>query len=155
MCEYYIVQFIITSYNYYTIWHTDNNDEFVTKNKKILSFNNLEEVIQYAKLHSIELHEYITCYDIDRLMDDIDTKIDCNYIINFWNIISDIAKSIQINFCGDSDFYNSVYEKLLYGCNLNALNKSHYDPIWTNEEIDKIKYVVNIGYKLLCKSFLI
>ena len=97
----------------------------------------------------IELEEDITVYDIDDVIlksNDNIFEMNCESILDFWNIISDVARSLQLHFCGDTVCYNSIYEKLLCGCNLAALNSRYYRPNWTREEVDKIQHIINVAY---------
>ena len=149
--NYYIVHFILKKSNRYLIWFTDINDGFVTENEKVLSFDNITKLMQYVKTQNIDIHTDISCFNIDFIMDEMNKKINSKSILDLWNILSDIAKSAQVEFCGDDVIYNSEYEKLLLGCNLDVINQSLYEPIWSNEEIDSIKKVINVGYNILCK----
>ena len=152
LSEYYIVKFIFDGGDYYTIWYTDVVDGFITFNNGILSFNNQIDLMKYCQNHMIELEEDITVYDIDDVIlksNDNIFEMNCESILDFWNIISDVARSLQLHFCGDTVCYNSIYEKLLCGCNLAALNSRYYRPNWTREEVDKIQHIINVGYCIL------
>lgn len=152
LSEYYIVKFIFDGGDYYTIWYTDVVDGFITFNNGILSFNNQIDLMKYCQNHMIELEEDITVYDIDDVIlksNDNIFEMNCESILDFWNIISDVARSLQLHFCGDTACYNSIYEKLLCGCNLAALNSRYYRPNWTREEVDKIQHIINVGYCIL------
>lgn len=67
--------------------------------------------------------------------------IDCNLILRFWNIASDMAYTLKESFIGDDDGMDcvilDVYNKLFYGTNPPALKKDSpevYIPKWTKEE---------------------
>ena len=151
------MQFIVEGGDYYSIWYSDIEDGFITLNKKILSFNNERDLRKYCQKKSIELAEYITVYDIDDLICKNkvkNTEINCKSVLDFWNIISDASRSLHVLFCGDRVCYNPIYEKLLCGCNLEALSGKYYKPIWTRKEIDTIQDILNKGYRILRKYLL-
>ena len=67
--------------------------------------------------------------------------IDCNLILRFWNIASDMAYTLKESFIGNDDGVDcvilDVYNKLFYGTNPPALKKDSpevYIPTWTKEE---------------------
>lgn len=149
----YIIRFDINANHYYAIWYTDDSDGFITENESIVYFKNLNDLMQYTHDHKILLNDGITYFNTAQIFDNIDSAINCDDVLNFWNIISDIASSLRIDFIGDNKIYNTEYAKLVSGCNLNALEHDYYEPDWTEKEVDNIKKIISEGLMILCEIF--
>ena len=80
-----------------------------------------------------------------------------NNIINLWNIISDMSKTLGLLFTGDTDEMIDIYKKLLCGCNLPALNQSEeeYTPNFSKAEITSINSVISNMREILRTAFII
>ena len=82
-------------------------------------------------------------------------KINCSLFLNYWNLFSDIAHSINCKFIGDSreEHIRHIYEKLFYGCNiLLKENEEPYRPKWSKKEKCLIASVMKNGFKILSKG---
>ena len=83
-------------------------------------------------------------------------KINCNQFLNYWNIFSDMAHSINCPFIGDSrdrEVIQQIYEKLFYGCNVLAKeNQERYRPKWSRKERRWIAKVMRDGFQVLSKG---
>ncbi len=154
--------------NYYMIWlqNDDGNDYIFTQNRKIIRFYNEKDAqlkineLGFVYMETVE-------YDFERLWYWIETgsssqiylpfseQIDCEFLLNFWNIFSDIAFSVGDDFEVKSDFSNKIYNKLFYGLNLPAITPedSEYIPIFDENEIEYLRELMKCGINLLEKSF--
>ena len=160
MRKFYIVTFIICKNVYYTLWFTNNNDGFILDDDKkhIKSFKFEEDIRVFAVENNLDLEVEITniLCDKNKLLDT--QHIDCNYILTFWNIISDISNTIKTDFLGDHKTKDicDIYNKIFYGCNLPAIkneNKNEkFVPKWRNNEKILIQRVIKDGLKILIKS---
>ena len=89
-------------------------------------------------------------YDIDELTYKICVAdIECDNVLNFWNIASDMALTFNEHFLGDEEGSNykisEVYNKLFYGTNPPALrddSAAQYIPKWTKTELKIICDVI-------------
>ena len=68
-------------------------------------------------------------------------------------MFSDLSNSTSEYFYGSEDETTVIYDKLFYGCNLPAINRSGtlYIPEWDIDEIDIMLKVMNSGAVILCK----
>ncbi|MGF6949788.1 hypothetical protein QF028_002293 [Neobacillus sp. B4I6] len=149
--DYYPFVFIINKKEYYCAWYSNDRDGFLTECNKIKVFNTKDLLFDYAKESNIQFNdeEGIARFSIDYALNwlkDKNLDIDCDYFLNFWNNISDLAYSVGENFYGDlkKAQINKVYDKLFFGNNLPAItpkNKNYY-PTWdTAEKIILVKMV--------------
>lgn len=137
--EYYFVEFKIQGKSFYTIWVSSKNEDFfLTKDQHLIFFQDKKELDSFCRLRNLEIESDVT-FDFDS----INSK-DYNFLINSWNIISDLAKTLNISFIGNNDDLLSIYKKILCACNLPALNNTQekYIPHFSKSELDNIHLVV-------------
>lgn len=157
--EYYIVQFNDEKTLKYTIWYTNDKDGFVSEHGKILFFDCVESLKEFCDSKNIIIadDDKISCvYDFGYLKKWLlspNDRFNCSTMLNFWNVISDASKSMDVVFIGDdkeNEAVNQLYSKLFYGCNLPAINTSgkKYIPKWTQKEIDCLAEILS-AYKVL------
>lgn len=129
--NYYLVKFKILQEEYYTFWYSDDVDGFMLDTD--------EFIISSAILRRINIR-----------------KINCNLFLDYWNIFSDIAHSLNYQFLGDcreNETISHIYEKLFYGCNILVKeDEEHYRPKWSKKERRWIKKVMLNGFKILSKG---
>lgn len=74
-------------------------------------------------------------------------------VIIFWNIFSDLARSVNCKFLGDNSDgdVEGIYQKLFYGCNLSAIRKDGetFSPEWNESEKRRLVEIFNNGFKIL------
>lgn len=153
MRDHYVVGFDINDDRYYTIWYTDDTDGFITENERLLYFKELSDLKEYAHSHELPLGDGIAYFNGDRIIGNTDPEINCSPVLDFWNIISDMAGSLHIKFSGDDKAYNTEYAKLISGCGLPALEHGHFEPEWTKGERDNIKRIISEGTCILNSAF--
>lgn len=148
---YYWVNFIIDHKDHFLIWVSDDKDHFITENGKPISFEELSSAQKFVKNKGLEISdEEIEVYNTDEYIPKTKDSVDCNVTLNLWNILSDFAFSVKAPFEGDDPEYNTVYGKLVYGCNLPALMNDHrYDPAWNDEETADINKILTAGIEIL------
>ena len=157
--EYYIVQFNDEKTLKYAIWYTDAEDGFVSEHGKILFFACVESLKEFCDSKNIIISDgnKISCvYDFGYLKKWLlspNDRFNCSIMLNFWNVISDASKSMDVAFIGDdkeNETANQLYSKLFYGCNLPAINTSgkKYIPKWTQQEIDCLAEILS-AYEVL------
>lgn len=85
--------------------------------------------LDFCKIHNLDIQvDAAVLYDIDTFIEKICLNdIDCNLILRFWNIASDMAYTLKEPFIGDDNGVDciilDVYNKLFYGTNPPALKK--------------------------------
>lgn len=154
--KYFPVWYRLDRTNGYLIWFSNDEDGLLTHPDGIIpSFANLEALQAYTALHQIVLNETdLWLYDVDKLVRWLQrpllAAIDCNSVLNFWNLFGDLAKSLHADFDRDRARTNSIYDKLFWGNNLPAVTPKakHYNPVWSDEERLVIRDVLAEGLSL-------
>lgn len=117
--EYYLLGFRYNHIMKYCIWMTDHKDRIYCDGKRdILTFDSQFEMQQYARSQGIKVdtkNGYLC--DMDGLQIGSSRLAD---ILDFWNLTSDITKTVGVNFIGNrkSPVIDKIYNKLFHGCNL-------------------------------------
>lgn len=128
--------------------------------------NLCKEIIM--KLYLVKFHfSKKECYalwytdDVDGfLLDDngkirsfVSEEIDCNLILTYWNIFSDLARTVNCKFLGDNSGgdVEGIYQKLFYGCNLPAIRKDGeiFVPEWNESERKRLAEIFDNGFRIL------
>ena len=155
--KYYLIKFRILQEEYYTFWYTDDIDGFLLDINGILkSFPTKEEAIDFTEKQGflLDTDELLISSAILKRINI--RKINCNLFLNYWNIFSDMAHSINCQFVGDNrdkEIIQHIYEKLFYGCNILVKeDEEHYRPKWSKKERRWIAKVMKNGFKILSKG---
>lgn len=141
------------------IWYEDENDKNLvyTSDGKVIVFSSEEKARRKAEKLNIKCED--TCfYDAERLIYWFTThqkETDCNFLIDFWNIFSDIAYSVGKELepvrTRRSD---RCYNKLFWGLNLPAVTPEgcEYEPIFTKRERKLIREIMRTGLEIFEKN---
>ncbi len=159
MDRYYICKFILDKMIYYCLWHSDT-DDFFKINEDIVYCNSVEDIKKIIKNENLIVGEEIAEYDCEKIEKFSKNNIlSPNEILNFWNILMDLSKSLKVNFIGNdrTKKIDKIYAKLFYGCNLPAITPENeeYIPVWTKKEIRKIKEIIENGLFILRNVFIL
>ena len=159
MRKYYLIKIIYKNKRLYVIWYGDEEDGFVVEYNRLVTFESIDDAKFFAERNHILLEEGISIYvfsDAIELNDQINDSEKCGMIINIWNFFSDLAKTLNEEFIGDSDQEQilKIYEKLFYGCNLKAINqgKEEYHPSFDESERNKFIQILRNGFSILDKQ---
>ena len=73
------------------------------------------------------------------------TISDCSLFLDKWNVVGDIAKTLNCDFVGNQDSCTKLYSKFVYGANLPTMNNTDkkYIPSFDKEELRQIANVTN------------
>ena len=144
----------------FLIWYEDENNEnrVYTSGGKVIFF--LSEEKARRKANELNINITDTCfYDVERLIywfEMHQKEMDCEFLIDFWNMFSDIAYSVgkelepiktrRINRC---------YNKLFWGLNLPAVTPEdcEYEPIFTKRERKLIREIMRTGLEIFEKNY--
>ena len=116
--------------------------------------------LDFCKIHNLDIQvDVAVLYDIDTFIEKICLNdIDCNLILRFWNIASDMAYTLKESFIGDDNGVDciilDVYNKLFYGTNTPALKKDSpevYSSVWGENEINIIRNIMNDSIRIFRK----
>lgn len=154
MDKLYIIVFLIGEKYFYTIWK-DSIFILDDTKEKIIKFENLEKLKEFCNSNNYDLDESISYIDCnqEKLLDF--DNFSCNDVLDFWNILTDISKTLNISFKGDDtndDYINSVYNKLFSGCNLCSNmgdRKRLYIPFWTARHKYILRMVIKEGIEII------
>lgn len=162
MKDYYAVTFKFKNICRYTLWYCDEKDGFFVENKKIKIFDSIDDIQDFVYNENLnfkkEKNEQVTIYNIDELIIQKDRDvIDCDLILNFWNIVLDMSYSLKIFFIGNQriEYIDKIYDKLFFGCNLPAIkidSRKEYHPKWEDEEIWLLSKIIDDIIEILTKE---
>ena len=145
MSNYYVIRITLNRKHFFLLWNCEYEPVFLMdENGKPVFFGSLAELNAFAEKNDIELDEEITEYDLDDITVTAE-MLDCNEVIQKWNIMSDLALSVGEDFSGEDKRFNDIYDKLFFGCNLPAVNHPPYTPEWNAEEIAEINRILAEG----------
>lgn len=150
--EYYIVEFLFNQHSFFTFWYSDEIDKFYTKENTVFIARDYEEMLTYANENNMTIsneHTVIACNYI--LNWNIDLDIIAEDMLDFWNIIHDLACSIGEVFVGDSSFVTNIYDKLFQSCKepMLILERSVDMTGWSKEERLLLLRVIKDGIRIL------
>lgn len=152
-----IVYFHHKDTNLYCIWYSNDDQEgFLLSENAIRTFSNESGARDYLKCFPQYQKEIkVKTYDVDKIEKVLDGKVpfDAELVLDFWNIVADIAHSNKVPFEGDKkdNLTNCVYDKLFYGNNLPEINTSGrtYVPQFTENEFKRLTAVLVEGVVLI------
>ena len=142
---------------YYTIWYTDDVDGFMMDTDNTLkSFPTKEQAVAFADKEGFMLDTEAFLVSTSILKDMNIREINCKLYLNYWNIFSDAAHSLNRRFLGDNReqaVIQRIYEKLFYGCNLLVGEEErHYVPKWSKKERRWFAKVMEDGFGILSQG---
>ncbi|MCL2726453.1 MAG: hypothetical protein FWD69_18695 [Polyangiaceae bacterium] len=155
--SYHTVKFQIKETTYYCIWHTNGIDGLIVEANHIKYFHAISDLKTYCLQNHITLSGEAAEYNVDRVTEWLlgDKKlVDCKFMLDILNIMSDVAHSAGEYFYGDCDDLDDIYYNLFYGNNLPSVTPSGelYVPTWSCEEIAKMSNVLEGGLGLLKRN---
>jgi hypothetical protein len=158
MRVYYIDKFVYKSEKRYCVWYSDEVDGFLVEDNQVLCFGDVDSLKSYCYEQKIELDDDdVDSYDVGTIFDWLDEKtagFDYVNLLNFWNVASDVAKSIAVDFYGDNNgIVLDIYNKIFYANNLPAMKGDHEDfiPTWDEEDLLELKKVMRDAVRIVCK----
>lgn len=143
----------------FIIWYEDENDEnrVYTSGGKVIVFPSEEKA--HKKACEIDINITDTCfYDVERLDYWIamhQKEIACRFLIDFWNLYSDIAYSLGKELEPiKTRRLKRCYNKLFWGLNLPAVipEGCEYEPVFTKRERKLIREVMRTGMEIYEKN---
>jgi hypothetical protein len=158
---YYPLYTVLSQKYLFLLWFSNDIDGVVVENNKIVTFASLHEISDYAKSKQINLmtSDFIL-HNFDNItlwLEDYENKdINCVEILNIWNLLTDIAQTLKIEFIGNhkDKVTSKIYDKLFFGNNLPAItpNGKFYIPTWTKLERKKLAEILTEAI-CICKNY--
>ena len=132
-----LINIILFAQSYYSIWF--DYDSFLLNDNKLLVFHSFDDVQNYC------MHKYNKKANVWTLNFDETTISDCSLFLDKWNVVGDIAKTLNCDFVGNKDSCTNLYSKFVYGANLPTMNNTDkkYIPSFDKEELHQIANVTN------------
>ena len=124
--DYYGLKIIYGKELYY-VWCTcEDGDKFLTKDNKLLSFNNIQALNEYCRENQIYLAEkectvqrIPSYFDLLNMCKKKNTVFFCKVFLDLWNLSLDINHSFEYR-NPYLDGCHHLYDKIFRGNNLNA-----------------------------------
>ena len=160
---YNTISFRLYEENFYCLWFTDESDkdQFLTSYEGVVSFLNCRELSKFVSEKKLNVAPDKTFYDVNVAINWIaenDSNVDCEYFLALWNITTDLAYSVSVDFLGDSasELTRQIYDKLFWGNNLPAIrcDGEIFTPQWSPEEIHEIQMIVSDSIDIIKSIFL-
>ena len=159
MKKYYLIRVIYENKDCFLIWYSNGEDGFLLLEQKILMFKDLNEIKKYAEKQGFLLETEITVYNFSNIIDlinNIKLSENCHTLLDAWNFFSDLAKTLNEVFIGDSEeeLIMDIYDKLFHGSNLKVLKRDEeYHPTFDYEERQKCVSIFLNGLSILDRQF--
>ena len=146
-----VVEFKLNAAERYCLWYfdEDDNETFYQTDQRIAVFMSLENVRCFCMDCKIS-YEMIS-FDLDAMIHFMEEDVfDRAKLLDFINIVSDIAKTCDIEFDEEKGF-SSIYDKLFYGQNLSMINTSgrKYVPVFDPAEKAVLKRQILQGVEIV------
>lgn len=146
--------------SHFLIWYEDENmkDCVYTSNGEVIIFLFEEQARKQAEKLGFQADETVF-YDVERLIYWIgmhQKEMDCEFLIDFWNLFSDIAYSIGKKLEPiKTKRSNRCYNKLFWGLNLPSVTPEgcEYEPIFTKRERKLIREIMRTGLEIFEKNY--
>jgi hypothetical protein len=144
------------------VWQTDDDasdegdtDGVLVSKGQLVCARTQEEFSELARQHNITLEtgkeESQNLDGIEELLqlpasDDI-----CALLLNAWNLLGDIARSVNASLDDRGPEADKCYDKLFYGSNLPSITPAgeHYSPYFNDEEQRTIIEILDRGRAIL------
>jgi len=164
MKTFYFETFTYTEAVYVCLSYMDNADMdtadgLYTENNRLVYFESLKKAQQFCSERGKHYIAEPTIYDMvwiqKWVIEGNGENVDCRVLLDFWNIVSDLALALKMDFIGEDEKYNHTYDKLFHGNNLPMINTSgrEYVPIWSEEEVLQLKQVIGRGVIMFAQCF--
>jgi hypothetical protein len=144
------------------VWHTDDEaadegdtDGVLVHNGQILWASTQEELSELARQHNLTLQpgneEPQNLDGIEGLLQLPASDDTCAQLLNAWNLLGDIARSVNASLEDRGPEADKCYDKLFYGNNLPSITPpgEHYGPYFDDHEQRVISEILDRGRVIL------
>lgn len=134
------------------LWFSDEYDGFLSVNRKLVLWSSMDKLLDFVQEKKIVLDDDIAIFDFNTLKCTVGCCEECKKVLDFWNIFSDLARTVGKSFIGDEVKFNNIYEKIFMGCNLPALNQLDHTVLWEEKDFFEIKKVLSNGVSVFFQA---
>jgi hypothetical protein len=144
------------------VWQTDDEagdegdtDGVLVYNGQIVSARTQEDFADLARQHNLTLEagneEPQNLDGIEDLLQLPASDGTCTQLLNAWNLLGDIARSVNASLDDRGPEADRCYDKLFYGNNLPSITPEgeHYSPLFDDHEQRVISEVLDRGRVIL------
>ena len=150
--SHFAVRYRLDGSERYFIWYADEQDGvLLALTGRVATFPDLPAVAQFLSQRGLDLGpEQSDIYDFDQLANWLAQPraetLDCLALLNTWNMLADVARSLSLPMHGAKDSLD-VYDKLFWGSNILAVTPEgqRFDPDWSAGEIAALARVLSSG----------
>lgn len=143
------------------VWQTDDEagdedtDGVLVHNGQIVWARTQEDFPELARQHNLTLdpgnEEFQNLDGIEDLLQLPASDDTCAQLLNAWNLLGDIACSVNASLDDRGPETDKCYDKLFYGNNLPSITPpgEHYSPLFDDHEQRVISEILNRGRVIL------
>lgn len=151
MKEYCKVIFETDATDYICLWCCDINSSFVTEEDHVLCFRDEDVFDSYCRAKGLSVPD-TQVYDLAELMTFAQGATDdfhAGTLLNFWNIVADLAFTLKLDFLGDddNDALSELYDTLFFIDTADAEEDTKKE--LTASDLDDLREVVGDGCRLI------
>ena len=155
--KHYLTEVVYDKKRYFMIWYSGDEDGFLLSDQRLLVFPSIEEANIFAQKEKITFETEESVYDFSDLIgliNNVQLPENCRVLIDAWNFFSDLSKTLNETFVGESDEEATIaiYDKLFRGCNLEILKSEEYHPVFDDKETCNCRAVFLNGLSILKKQ---
>lgn len=150
----YPVQIVWSGQTFFALWYRSDTDGFLLRGPgKLRTFPDRNAAVAFCREQGYLSSAEDSLFK-DAVLSDLRAgSVECQTVLNWWNLLSDLAHTVGQPFPGDctEGFIQNLYSKLFHGCNLPSLRKNGplYTPDWSEEERQALLQVLETGFSLL------
>ncbi len=153
MKEYSKVIFETEEKDYFCLWFTDINSGFVTEEDHVACFRDEDVFDAYCKAKGFTPKDTML-FDLSSLLSFAigkDNDFDASTLLNFWNICSDLAFTLKLDFVGDDDneTLSEIYDTLFFLETADDDEVSEEDATITEDDLSDLREIVAEGCKMI------
>ena len=150
----YPVQIALSGRTFFALWYRSDTDGFLLRTPgKLRTFPERHTAEVFCREQGYTPSSEESLFSDTVLAELQSGVVDCQAVLNWWNLLSDLAHTVGQPFPGDCTHgpTQDLYNKLFYGCNLPALRQDGplFTPTGNAEERKTMQQVLEAGFSLL------
>lgn len=155
MKEYFEIIFETEEKDYICVWYSDINSGFVVENDRIPCFSTEDTFKAYCNAKGYVIKGSIV-YNLTSLMSFAAGKtddFDPSFLLDFWNICSDLSFSLDVHFLGDDDneALSEIYDTLFFMSSSDS-NETDTKSSLSLDDISDLRSVVTDGCRIVIEN---
>ncbi len=152
MKEYCKVIFETEEKDYFCVWFSDINSGFLKEQDHIACFRDEDVFDKFTAAKGISIKETMI-FDLTSLLSfalGSEDDFDASALLNFWNICSDLAFSLNLSFLGDDDneTLSEIYDTLFFIQTADE-GEDEEDTTLTEDDLSDLREVIADGCKMI------